>query len=184
MTTLATLTQSIENLCYEIEDVGDGAIPDDLLERFTSAQMAHADKVSAYVGAVKSLQYNAAYYSDRAELLKRRAKTCERIEKAIKDRLMYQIQANPNLSFKSAEGDKIALRKSPESLVCDIPTASRTFSNVIDSIVDLDHEDVLRFVDVLQVTVLNKEKVKQVLKDGRELSWARLKDDNLHVRFT
>lgn len=184
MTTLATLTQAIENLCYEIEDVGDGAIPDDLLERFTSAQMAHADKVSAYVGAVKSLQYNAAYYSDRAELLKRRAKTCERIEKEIKERLVYQIQTHPDLPFKSAEGDKIALRKSHESLVCDIKTYSRSFSNVLDNIVELSYDDVLQFTDVVQVLCLNKEKVKEHLKSGYELKWARLKDDNVHVRFT
>lgn len=183
MSTLATLTQTIENLCHEIDDVMDGQIPDDLLERFTNAQMAHADKVSAYVGAVKSLQFSQAYYSDRAELLKRRAKTCERIEKSIKDRLVYQIQTHPDLPWRNKEGDKIALRKSPESLVCDIPTFSRTFSNIIDGVVDLSHYELMQFVDVLQVTVLNKEKVKQELKAGRQLSWARLKDDQVHIRI-
>lgn len=184
MSTLATLTSTIENLCAEIDDVMDGVIPEDLLERFADAQLAHAEKVSAYVGAVKALQYNAAYYSDRAELLKRRAKTCERVEKAIKDRLTYQIQMHPDMPWRNKEGDKIALRKSPESLVCDIKTYSRSFSNVIDSVVELGYSDMLEFVDVVQVATLNKDKVKNYLKAGNSLPWARLENNHVHIRIT
>lgn len=178
MPTLATLTQQLEALCDEIDSV-DGAIPEDILERFTSLQATHQEKCAAYVAVIGSLQHNAAYYSARSELLKRRAKTCERVEKAIKDKLVWQLTNNPNIPYVSPDGDKIRLANSPESLELKVKTSSRSISRVIDYFDDIP----LEFIDVVTLRTLNTDKVKQYLKDGNKLDWAELKT-NKHIRIT
>lgn len=179
MSTLATLTQQLETLCDEIDAV-DGKIPEDILERFTSLQATHQEKCAAYVAVIGSLQHNAAYYSMRAELLKRRAKTCERVEKAIKDRLVWQLTNQPNIPYVSRDGDKITLRDSPESLELKIKTSSRSISRVLDSEFDAIPAE---FIDVVVLKTLNTEKVKKHLQDGNKLDWAELKQDK-HIRIT
>jgi Siphovirus Gp157 len=182
MPTLATLTQQLEALCDEVDDCMD-ELPAELLERFASAKLSHAQKCDAYVAAIKGLQHNAAYYSARAEQLSKRAKTCERIERAIKDRLVYTINANPNLVFKSTDGDKLAVRNNPESLSLSVPLRSRSFSNVIENVVEMNYPDIPEYLDIAQVPILNTAKVKAFLQSGGELSFAKL-ETKQHLRVT
>lgn len=179
MTTLAVLTNQLEQLCDEI-DAAQDAIPEDLLDRFADAKAAVEVKCSAYIGALRALQHNAAFYSERAELLKRRAKTCERVEKAIKDRLLWQLSTYPDVPYKSAEGDRIALRDNPESLELKILTSTRQFNKVIESI-DADKVPP-EFTDLVTVRCLNTDKLKAALKNGLKLEWAELKRGR-HVRI-
>jgi flagellar motility protein MotE (MotC chaperone) len=181
-TSLAILTSKLEQLCDEVDD--SDVIPSDLIERFASAQMEHAQKCDAYVAVIKGIQHNAAYYSMRAEQLNKRAKTCERIEKAIKERLLYMIQENPGITFKSTDGDKLAARDNQEALKHDIPVRSRSYSNIIEgSETFLASQDLLQFVDVVEFSCLNTAKVKEYLQAGKTLSWARLTRSQ-HLRLT
>lgn len=180
MTTLATLTQQFEALCDKI-DSNDGLVPEDLLELFTDLQASHQEKCSAYVALLKVSQMNAAYYSARAEQLKQRAKMCETVEKSLKERLKYNLEQSPDLPWKTADGDRISLRDSPESLNLKILTSTRSFSKVIEPIC-LDQVP-LEFIDVVTIKCLNTEKVKKHLQAGNELDWAELKRDK-HVRVT
>lgn len=179
MSTLAVLTNQLEQLCDEI-DAAQDVIPEDLLDRFADAKAAVEVKCSAYIGALRTLQHNAAFYSERADLLKRRAKTCERIEKAIKDRLLWQLSTFPDVPYKSVEGDRIALRDNPESLELKILTSSRSFNKVIDA-VDADKVPA-EFLDLVTVTCLNTDKLKAALKEGLKLDWAALRRGK-HVRI-
>jgi len=179
MTTLATLTQQLEALCDEIDEVG-GEIPGDLLERFADIKASHEQKCGAYIAVINTLQKNSAYYSMRAELLKRRAKTCENVEKAIKNRLVYQLTNEPNISYVSKDGDKISLRDSPESLELKIKLSSRNVSRVIE----FEHDEIPpEFCDLVVLKTVNTDKVKQYLKSGKKLDWAELKRDK-HIRIT
>lgn len=179
MTTLAVLTNQLEQICDEI-DLSQDVIPEDLLDRFADAKAAVEVKCSAYIGALRTLQHNAAFYSERAELLKRRAKTCERVEKAIKDRLLWQLTTYPDIPYKSAEGDRITVRDNPESLDLKILTSSRQFNKVIESI-DADKVPP-EFVDLVTVRCLNTDRLKAALKDGLKLDWAELRRGK-HVRI-
>lgn len=179
MTTLATLTQQLESLCDEIDEVG-GEIPQDLLDRFADIKASHEQKCGAYVAVINTLQKNAAYYSMRAELLKRRAKTCENVEKAIKDRLVYQLTNEPNISYVSKDGDKISLRDSPESLELKVKLSNRSVSRVLE----FELEEIpVEFYDLVVLKTLNTEKVKKHLQTGNKLDWAELKK-NKHIRIT
>lgn len=178
MTSLATLTYKLENLCERIDNGDD--IPEDLLAEFASAQMEHEQKVSAYVSVIDVMKRNAAYYSARAEILNRRAKTCERVEKAIKDRLVYQIDSNPDLPWKSLEGDKLRAQKNNESLTIDVPLDKRYISNVLTDISDVE----LEFVTVSKFYCVNTEAVKNYLKTGKTLNWARLESKGKHLRIS
>lgn len=171
-TSLSALTSKLEQLCDEVDDSDE--IPKDLIERFADAQLSHAQKCDAYVAVINGLKHNGAYYSERSKQLARRAKTCERVEKAVKDRLLFLINANPGISFLGTDGDKIAVRDNPESLQHDIPTHNRSYSNIIDSIAELSYDEVLEYVDVVTFNCLNTEKLKSDLKTGKEISFARL----------
>lgn len=180
MSTLATLTQQIEALCNEIDEVG-GEIPADLLERFADIKASHEQKCGAYVAVISALHHNSAYYHNRAEILKRRANTCDRVEKAIKNRLVYQLTNEPNVPYVSKDGDKITLRDSPESLDLKILTRTRSFSNVLDSW----YPKIIQpeFIDVVTLNCINTDKVKKFLQAGGKLDWAELKRDK-HIRIT
>lgn len=175
MTTLAVLTSTLEDLCDEIENQEE--IPQQLLERFVDASLQHSKKVGAYIGALQSLKKNAAYYSERAEIMTRRAKTCERLEAAIKDRLMAHIKTSPDLPWKSEEGDKLALRDNPEKLVVDVKLDRRHLNNLL-----WDHTKIpTEFLIVSTFYTLNTEAVKLTLKAGTSLEWARL-ERGQHLR--
>jgi len=180
-TTLALLTSNLEALCDEVDE--SDSLPSDLLERFAGAQLQHAQKCDAYVAVIRGLQHNAAYYSTRAEQLSRRAKTCERVEKAIKERLLFLINENPGISFKSTDGDKIAARDNQEALKHYIPVRNRSYSNIIDNVHSMSVNDILQFVDVVTFHCLNAAKVKEHLQSGKDLSWARLTKSQ-HLRIT
>jgi hypothetical protein len=180
-TSLSALTSKLESLCDEVDE--SDTIPEDLIERFAGAQLQHAQKCDAYVAVIRGLQHNAAYYSVRAEQLSRRAKTCERVEKAIKERLLFLINENPGITFKSTDGDKIAARDNQEALKHDVPVRSRSYSNIIDNVHSMSVNDILQFVDVVTFHCLNTAKVKEHLQKGKELSWAKLVKSK-HLRIT
>jgi flagellar motility protein MotE (MotC chaperone) len=171
-TSLSVLTSQLESLCDEVDE--SDSLPSDLLERFAGAQLQHAQKCDAYVAVIRGLQHNAAYYSVRAEQLSRRAKTCERVEKAIKERLLFLINENPGITFKSTDGDKIAARDNQEALKHDVPVRNRSYSNIIEDGNFFLEDEKLQFVDVVSFNCLNTAKVKEHLQSGKTLSWARL----------
>jgi hypothetical protein len=169
MTTLATLTTQLEAICDQIED--SDTLPDDLLERFADARLSHMSKIDNYVSLLSTIKSNAEYYETRAKQLQRRAKTCARIEAAVKERLLIQVMTHPNLPWASSEGDKLRAQKSPEALEIDLPNKSRTFSHVVDSLPD-DFNP--RYADHVTCTVLNTERIRTELAGGIDIPWARL----------
>lgn len=176
MSTLAVLTSQLEDLCDEVGLSSE--IPLDLIERFADAKMAHAEKVGAYVHVIETLKKNAEFYETRAKVLMHRAKVSERLEKEIKERLKYQVENNPNLPWKSDEGDKIGVRKNPESLKLDVQVSHRHVNNVLS-----EHEAIpVEFITINTFYSLNTDAVRQFLKNGGTLSWARL-EQGTHLRI-
>lgn len=178
MNTLATLTASLEALCDELDT--DAEIPQDLLDRFVDARLAHEQKVGAYVSVIGALRKNQAFFSERAELLKRRAKTYERMEKAIIERLVFQMKAHPNLPWVSDENDKLKLRANPESLQINVPLDKRTVAHILSSVDGIDPQ----FITVCSFHCLNTDAVKSYLKSGKTLGWAALVSKGEHLRIS
>jgi hypothetical protein len=177
VTTLATITASLEALSDLLDT--DDEIPEDLLDRFVEAKLAHEQKVGAYVSVIGTLRRNQAFYHERAELLKRRAKSYERLERAILDRLSFQMTNHPNLSWKSTEGDRLKLHANPETLDVKVPLDKKTVSHILTdtSIVDP------KFITVSTFHCLNTEEIKTHLKAGNKVAWAELKSKGKHVRI-
>jgi hypothetical protein len=180
MSSLATLTYKLEHLCERLEN-GE-TLDDDFLQEFADAKLERAQKLSAYNGAIEVMRRNAAFYSERAEQLNRRAKTCERLEKAIKERLCYQILQNPDLPWVSSEGDKFKAQKNQESLKVMKNLEKRSFSNIFASQEDYSDVD-MGFLNIVQLVTLNTDAVKQHLKSGKELPWAKLDSSGSHLRI-
>lgn len=179
MSTLATLTHKLEELCERLENGEE--LGDDLLQEFADAKLERAQKLSAYSSVIEVIKRNAAFYSERAEQLNRRAKTCERLEKAIKERLCFQIVQNQDLPWVSSEGDKFKAQKNQESLKVFKNLEKRSYSNILASNDELKDID-MSFLNVVQLVTLNTDAVKQHLKSGKELPWAKLDSSGFHLR--
>jgi len=177
VTTLATITASLEALSDLLDT--DDEIPEDLLDRFVEAKLAHEQKVGAYVSVIGTLRRNQAFFSERSELLKRRAKTYERMEKAIIERLVFQMKEHPSLPWASDENDKLKLRPNPESLQVDLSLDKRTVAHILQEPRGVDPQ----FITVSMFNCLNTDAVKSYLKTGKTLSWARLASKGEHLRI-
>lgn len=167
MTTLNDINQQFELLC-ELVDKQEGVLPNDLLERFAETSLEHTKKIDAYLAVLDRCRIDSAYYSERSETLLRRAKTCEKVEKAIKERLKDMIIAHPDLPWKSSDGDKLRVQDSPEALVIEQET------DFLISMVPT------KYVKI--ISKLDREKVKEDLKNGVILEWARL-ERGTHLRI-
>jgi len=178
MTSLAILTHRLEELCEKL-DQGE-LMPLDVLEQFADAKLDHQAKLSSYIAVLDIMRKNAAYYSERAELLARRDKTCVMVEKALKERLVYNIENHPDLPWKTNEGDKLRAQDNPESLSTDLTLDKKSLSNIV---VDPSAVDA-KYLDVVNLFCLNTDAVKKDLKSGVKLSWARLEKKGKHLRIS
>ena len=177
MTTLSTLTASLELLCDQLDT--DDEIPQDLLDRFVDAKLEHSKKVGAYISVIETLKHTEEFYKKKAEYFQKRAKSYERLEKGIKERLLYAVKTHPSLPWNSDDGRRLSLRDNPESLKLNFALDKRSLSNILTTIDDIPFE----FVDVSSFHQLNVERVKAYLKAGNTLSWATL-DRGKHLRIT
>jgi hypothetical protein len=177
MTTLAVLTNKLETLCDKIDNAEE--LPEDLLAEFADAKLAHEEKVAAYVAVLDNLKRNAAYYSERAELLTRRAKACERLEQSIKERLVFQIDTHPDLPWKSADNDKLKVQQNNKSLSVDFLLDRKTVSNILPHTTEVPP----RFVTVYELKSLNTQALTDALKAGETFGWARLESKGKHLRI-
>lgn len=176
-TSLATISLTLEKIADEIESLD--VIPEEMLATFDDAKLAHAEKVGAYVHVIKRTQMEQAYYEERAEKLKRRAKTYARIETALKDRLKFQIEQTPDLPWRSVDGDRVRAQKNNPSLEVTLPVDKRTISSIL-----LDPKGVPpEFLIWNAFYTLNLDAVKQYLVAGGKLDWASLESRGSHVRI-
>lgn len=164
MTTLSDLTQRLELLCEKIDDL-EGEIPNGLLELFAETNLEHTQKVDNYLFVLDRLRRDSAYYSQRSAKILQRAKTCESLEKAIKERLKQNIIAYPDLPWKSSDGDKLRVQENPESLV-------------IEPLADIP----IKYFNEKTVISVDREKIKEDLKNGVVLEWAKL-ERGTHLRI-
>lgn len=119
--------------------------------------------------------------STLATLTHKLEELCERLEKAIKERLCYQILQNQDLPWVSSEGDKFKAQKNQDKLKVQYFLHNRSFSNIVSYDKDLYDID-MSFLNIIQIVTLNTDAVKEYLKSGKELSWAKLESSGFHLR--
>lgn len=177
MTTLSNIVNELERICAEIDE--SDALPKDLLERFASTQLEQKDKLSAYVAVIDQAQAASAYFQERANKLTKRAKTAERVAAAIKERLLFVMQQHPDLPWKSSDGDKFIACNSAPSLEIDLNYYKTSYNYIVNELFEIPEQ----FLDIVQLTCINSQKVKKYLIEGNKLSWARLKHSK-YLRIT
>lgn len=177
MTTLSNIVNELDRICTEIDE--SDALPNDLLERFASTQLEQKDKLSAYVAVIDQAQAASAYFQERANKLTKRAKTAERVASAVKERLLFVMQQHPELPWQSSDGDKFTACNSQPSLEIDLNYYKTSYNYILNDLFGIPEQ----FIDIVQLTCLNSQKVKKHLLDGNKLSWARLQHSK-YLRIT
>jgi hypothetical protein len=177
MNTLAELTSKLEEICRIVEE--SDTLPDNLLEIFADAKLAHTAKLDNYIGYIKQLENMSAFYSSRAEKLKSRAKTADRILERLKERLTYSIGQAPDLPWKSTEGDRFTLCNGQDSLQLDVSFYKTSYNYCLHDVGGIDPQ----FIDIVMLYCLNANKIKKHLKEGNTLPWARL-EKKPYLRIT
>lgn len=162
MSTLTDLTIKIAKLCDDVEN--GGKLPDDLLAVFTDAKLEHAEKLTHYAYVFNGLRSDNSNYCQRSETLLRRAETCEDIEKKMKEQIKRNIIIYPDLPWKSTEGDKFRVQESTEALILSETAKSK----------NPEFEVPAEYLIAINEFKLDKEKIKEDLKKGIELGWAKL----------
>jgi hypothetical protein len=177
LATLAEITNKLDALCTSVDE--SDVIPDNLLEVFADTKLAHAQKLDAYLAVISQLENMSSYYSSRAEKLKQRSKSADKILAKMKERMLFHIEQFPDLPWRSTDGDKFTRCKAQDSLVIDMPHYKTTFNYLVNETFGIEPQ----FLDVVSLTTINSTRVKKFLQEGGHLEWARL-TSNHYLRIT
>lgn len=151
-----------------VMDTTDGEITLEQCEnhfaQFKNAQI----KADRLIGYIDHCKLATAQYSARAQQLEEEAERWERRQEKLEEYALWCLEKYPALSGSDFE---LSTRKNPASMKCDL-TKSFSKSNVLPDHVALDVPDEYR--DLIAVWVLKADKVKDDLKAGKALTFARL----------
>jgi hypothetical protein len=125
-------------------------------------------KTDRLIGYLDHCKLAAAQYADRAQQLKEEAQRWERRQEKLEEYALWCLEKYPALSGSDFE---LSARKNPASMKCDL-TKSFSKSNALPESVALEVPEEYR--DLLAVWVLKADKVKDDLKAGKALPFARL----------
>lgn len=173
---LTEISKSLDLLCDSV-DAGE-ELTNDFLQVFADMREQHENKLTAYKSVMDMLKRESAYYSERSETLKRKAKMREAMLEKIKTRLVEHIEQFPDLPWASLDGEKFRAQENPPKLELFIPLDKRSFSNIVIS----PDERLTRFLTKVEFYTLQTDEVKQALLEGQTFEWARLADKTKHLR--
>lgn len=187
---LFEISKQFEDFCEAIDALEGGMESfvseqnENLLDLFVDTKLEHARKVSSYLVVMDTLKLQAANLSERAELLKRRAKTTEKLLSAIKERLVMAIESYPDLPWKSEDGDKLRIQTNPKKLELKVTTDKRSYSNIVSSLDTSPYEqDLIPYLTENKFFTIDTDRVKKDLMAGKKLSFAELSESGKHLRI-
>jgi hypothetical protein len=151
------------------------------LDSFAEAKADHQLKCQNYVNLIDVIKKESAYLSERAELLKQKSKTLDKVLDRVKERLVMMIDFFPDLPWRTKEGDKLRVQANPERLVTTYKLDQKTFRNVMVSIDDI--EEATEFLVHHSFFTLDTERLKKALKEGRKFTFASLEQGGKHLRI-
>jgi hypothetical protein len=151
----------------------DEVTPEQWDEHFKSFNASLDKKVDSILAYMDDCKFMASKYSERAEALnlaaKRLEKRCESLEKYV----LYHLSKFPELDLRGSERT-ISKRLGPVSLVCKL---RKKFSsaNVIPGPLVFSVPE--KYREFQPMWVLNTDLVKEDLKAGKDLDFAKLEQN-------
>lgn len=140
-------------------------------QQYSVAKGVLEDKINAWCWVITRLQKDAEYYREQAARFTQMARVTENKISSMKNYLSMTIEEHGhNNALPTKDFPKLKLAKGQKSVVVDN-----------DYIGDIPQE----FLKVIAIEIedrVDKNKVKQFLKDGNTLEWAVLKEGNKSLR--
>ena len=169
---LARYAADLEAICLEIDEET-GEISEELIKRFDDARLDLATKCDNWIGYLDALKALVAEAKERKERAAKAQKTFEGVNKRLRDYLKFVMETNHGLAFKGTQG-KLALQSNAAALKVDFELADKTIYKAIDpTLLELE-PSLNHYVKQISCYVLDTERLKEDLKSGATVPWARL----------
>ncbi len=119
---------------------------------------------------------------DLYRIYRDKMETAIKLRDRIKENTLSIVEANKDIVFKGNLGKLASQNNSSAKLICDIPLASKTLSNLLEPN-NLDFLDIpAEYIKAVTVMQLDVEKLKHDLSFGKEVPFARL-EKGTHLRI-
>lgn len=169
-----SLFNASNHLSYLMDQIDEGAdLTESLIAEFnqTREEISLAIDRRKYVLAESDARIEAAkkMISDAKDFIKK----IENVKHKIKSTTLKSLKLNPDCVFKDSLGRKVSIRKSPGKVSFDIKKSSTSISNVVEPDTALDPE-IAPYISERTYYVIDTDRVKRDLNDGKDLSFARL----------
>lgn len=174
---IAVLAREFGELCDKIDQADE--IEEGVVENFMAVKGELSDKVDVWIYKLDQGKSWTQFIKDRKKRVEKGYKFAQNIEKRMKSYIKYQLE-NATVPFKGLEGT-IYLHGNAEKVDHTIKTENKTVHNAIDeSVLDLV-PDINPYVKTKSFHFLDVTKVKEDLKAGKKLSFAKITKGS-HVR--
>lgn len=127
-------------------------------------------------GLDQARQLDDALDSFSTQLLHQKARIDVALEavkcrkEALKKQIKAVVESNPEVQFRDSTGTKVYVRSSNPALKMTIETASKTVKHIVPEGLSIPD----RFLAVVELYVIDTAAVRDALKAGEELDWAKL----------
>lgn len=175
----AAYALELELVCQEI-DAAEGDISPELMKRFEGAKYALAEKTDRWIGFLDAAAAMVEALKVRKDRAAKALKTAEALQKRLKGHVKFCMEQTPNVPFKGDSGS-LYLHRNPEGVEIDFALEDKTAYKTVDSALIEMEPSLAHYVKQLNFYAIDTTKLKNDLKGGRLLSWARLSQGS-HLR--
>lgn len=190
---LAEAAAELEAVCDEIDN-HDGVLTEEMLARFNHAELSLAHRVDCWINYVDGAKALVAHLKDRKERATKAYRAAQNLESRLRGFLCLQLQSRPGIPFKGEKEGSLVLCKNSQlklwiAYEADERTHPETLAIRDKTVYDVVPDELLmiepsmsNYVKERAFKTLNKELLREDLKNGLQLGWARTEQGH-HVRI-
>ena len=176
---LSKISHDFIELCDKIDDMEE--VEGELVERFMNLKLEHKEKVDSWIYILDQVKSRTAFLKDRKKRLEKAYKLCQNLEIRMKEYLRFVIN-NTSVPLNGNEG-RIYLHGSAEKVDHNIKTENKSVYNAVDQSITGFVPDISPYLKEIKFYSLDVTKIKEDLKAGKKLSFAKLtKSSHIRVR--
>jgi len=184
MKSLAEYAFEIERVCHEAAFSEEG-LTDEMVLALSELEGNVAEKTDNWIGYLDSLKGRIADLEEKTNRFSMALRVAKNLEKRLKNHLVNILENTPNVSYKGELGSLKIQKNSSAKLTSDLTEVSVRFEyiNRNDAVFSfLNWAEIEPYLERKEYWILKKNAVKNDLKIGKEIEWAKLEQGN-HLRI-
>lgn len=164
-------TRHLIELMERIDNADD--LTTELINEFSSAKIDVSEAIDRRRYVMNECETRIDAAKKMVVEIKDHIKRLEKVQDKIKYSTMCAMQLNPDMTYQDSLGRKIQIKSSQPKLEIDLDTKTTSVSNCLNTSL-MARDDIVEYVEPRTYYVLNTEKVKKDLQEGKQISWAKL----------